>query len=280
MERLLIGNTWVDNVTMSEAIAEVDRIILRRRPATVVTPNVDHVVRMTNDPAFAQIVATADLVLPDGLPLVWASHLLGFVLGQPSLKQRVAGSDLFVRLCEHAAAVGHRVFFFGGAPGAADGARAVLIERFPNLRVVGTHCPPMGFEQDPDLNQQCIERIRQARPDILFVGLGSPKQELWITRHRHEYNVPVSIGVGISFAFACGHVRRAPVWVQRAGFEWLHRMAQEPRRLWRRYLLRCPRFLPMIGAQIFGARSTRHKQYRGIRARTPLSAAARNQDRS
>ncbi|HUW83273.1 MAG TPA: WecB/TagA/CpsF family glycosyltransferase [Phycisphaerae bacterium] len=280
MKRLLIGNAWVDNVTMPEAIAEVDRIILRGRPATVVTPNVDHVVRMTQDTAFAQIVATADLVLPDGLPLVWASHLLSFVLGQPSLKQRVAGSDLFVRLCQHAATVGHRVFFFGGAPGAAEGARAVLTERFPDLRVVGTHCPPMGFEQDSKLNQQCIRQIRQARPHILFVGLGSPKQELWIAQHKHRYEVPVSIGVGISFAFACGQVRRAPVWVQRAGFEWLHRMTQEPRRLWRRYLLRCPRFVPLIAAQILGARATRRNEYPGIRPRTSMSSTARNRDRS
>jgi len=280
MDRLLIGNTWVDNVTMPEAVAAVDRLILRGAPAMVVTPNVDHLVRMTWDPAFAQVVAAADLVLPDGLPLVWASRLLNLVLGQPGLKQRVAGSDLFVRLCQHAATAGHRVFFFGGAPGAAEGARAVLTQRFPDLRVVGTHCPPMGFEQDPKSNEQAIRRIRQARPDILFVGLGSPKQELWIARQKHRCEVPVLIGVGISFGFVCGQVKRAPLWVQRAGLEWLHRMVQEPGRLWRRYLLRGPWFVPLIAAQMLGAGAARRNERRSAHPAASTTTNARNRDRS
>ncbi len=236
-----------DNVTMDGAVAHVAHLVARGQPAYVVTPNVDHVVRASRDPAYANLVAGAALVLADGQPIVWASRLLG----RP-LKERVPGSDLLPRLCAFAAERGLRVFLLGGAPGrdggpcAAEAARDVLVRRHPGLQVVGIHCPPYGFEADAALRERAVEIVRDARPQIVFVGLGSPKQEQWIAANQERYGPAVSFGVGISFSFVAGHVRRAPRWMQRIGLEWLHRLMQEPGRLWRRYLVQGWTFLPLV----------------------------------
>jgi N-acetylglucosaminyldiphosphoundecaprenol N-acetyl-beta-D-mannosaminyltransferase len=235
-----IGGVDFDNVTMDEALERIGELIELRRPALVVTPNVDHVVRVQHDPQYAAIVRRADLVLPDGQPLVWLSRLLG----EP-LKERVAGSDLFPRLCGYAAERGWRVFLLGGAPGAAERARDVLVRRHPALQVVGTHCPPIGFDTDPAECERTLASVVAVRPQLVFVGLGSPKQERWIVRNMLRYQPAVSIGVGISFSFVAGDVKRAPRWMQRRGLEWLHRVYQEPRRLAGRYFLRGWRFLPL-----------------------------------
>lgn len=250
--RVCLGNIQFDNVNMAEAIERIHELIDSKTPAIVVTPNVDHVVRAQKDRAYADLVRSADLVLADGQPIIWVSRLLG-----TRLKERVAGSDLFPRLCGFAAQRGYRVFFFGGDPGAAEAARDVLQQRFPTLRVVGTYCPPYGFENDIVENRKAIETIGAARPDILFVGLGSPKQERWIRAHMHEYGPTVNIGVGISFSFVAGHVRRAPRWMQRAGLEWFHRLCMEPRRLWKRYLLAGWSFLPVAARTMYAARCGR-----------------------
>jgi N-acetylglucosaminyldiphosphoundecaprenol N-acetyl-beta-D-mannosaminyltransferase len=242
--RVLIGRTWIDNVDFAEAVARVDALVAARVHAMVITPNVDHVVRAEQDADYAELVRQADLVLADGQPLVWAARLLG-----TPLKARVTGSDLFPLVCALAARTGRRVFFLGGDPGVAEEARALLEAAMPGLRVVGTHCPPVGFEQDPVETRLAVERVRAAAPQIVFVGLGSPKQERWIARHRYEYGPAVSIGVGISFSFVAGRVARAPRWMQRVGLEWLHRLSREPRRLWRRYLVRDPAFLGIVARQ-------------------------------
>ncbi|MEW6197167.1 MAG: WecB/TagA/CpsF family glycosyltransferase [Planctomycetota bacterium] len=235
-----LGGLWFDNVTMDEALERVGELVQARRPALVVTPNVDHVVRARRDPAYAATVAQAALVLADGQPLVWLSWMLG-----TPLKERVAGSDLLPRLCAFAAERGWRVFLLGGAPGAAAAARRVLVRRHPTLQVEGTYCPPMGFETDPLEQAKARAVVAAVRPQIVFVGLGSPKQERWIVENMHAYGPAVSIGVGISFSFVAGHVRRAPRWMQRCGLEWLHRVWQEPRRLAARYFLRGWSFVPM-----------------------------------
>ena len=242
--RVALGPVHFDNVDLAEAIARIDALVRAHLHAMVVTPNVDHVVRADREPDYAALVRRADLVIPDGQPLIWAARLLG-----TPLKERVAGSDLFPALCAHAAAAGYRVFFLGGDPGVADAAARVLAERLPGLRIVGTYCPPMGFEQDAAERRRTLEAVRAARPQLVFVGLGSPKQERWIATQQHEYGPAVSIGVGISFSFIAGHVKRAPRWMQRMGLEWLHRLTQEPRRLWRRYLVTDVGFLGIVMRQ-------------------------------
>jgi N-acetylglucosaminyldiphosphoundecaprenol N-acetyl-beta-D-mannosaminyltransferase len=200
--------------------------------AYVVTANVDHVVRLNRRPELRPLYADADLVVADGMPLVWASRILGH-----RLPGRVAGSDLFPCLCQRAATEGLTVYLLGGDPGTADAAAAVLKQRNPALQIVGIDCPPYGFESDAAECERIVSRVESASPAILFVALGSPKQEQWIYANRSRCGARLSIGVGISFSFVSGQVKRAPKWMQRVGLEWFHRMAQEPGRLCRRYLV-------------------------------------------
>lgn len=198
----------------------------------VVTPNLDIMRQCTRDASLAQMIASADLVIADGMPLVWASRLQ-----RTPLPGRVAGSTLMVTLCENAARHGLRVFLLGGAPGIADTAASVLQQRHAGLRIAGTCCPPLGFEHDDREINNITHALTRATPDIVFVALGFPKQEQLIMRLRHLLPHAWWLGVGIGFSFVAGDVARAPVWIQRIGLEWLHRLAQEPRRLAKRYLL-------------------------------------------
>lgn len=164
---------------------------------------------------------------------------------------RVYGPDLMLALCERSLEKGYRHFFYGGAPGVPERLAERLGARFPGLRVVGTFSPPfrpLTLEED----EKVVRMINGASPDILWVGLGAPKQERWMAEHRDRLRVPVMIGVGAAFDFYAGVKRQAPRWMQRAGLEWLFRLCQEPRRLWRRYLLNIPRFLCLVAAQELG----------------------------
>ena len=249
--RVRVFGAWFDNVTMAEAISDIDELTRQKEPAVVVTPNLDHVVRMRRDTEYARFVSRANLVLADGQPIVWESYLLG-----TPLKEKVSGADLFPRLCEHSARAGHRVFFLGGEAGAAEGARVVLERRYPGLNVVGTHCPRHGFEWRAEDDRAAVEAVRRGKPDILFVGLGSPRQERWIARNLEECGAKVGIGVGIAFSFVCGRVRRAPRGLQRLGLEWAYRLCREPRRLWRRYLRDAVAMVPMALGDLAHARGS------------------------
>jgi N-acetylglucosaminyldiphosphoundecaprenol N-acetyl-beta-D-mannosaminyltransferase len=198
----------------------------------VVTPNLDHLYRCINDVSFGALVAEADLVVADGMPLVWASRIQG-----TPLPCRVAGSDLIWSLSSAAAKRGRSIYMLGGLPGTADAAAKTLLERSPDLKIAGTHCPPIGFERDDHEIALIIEKLTASKPDIIFVALGSPKQEQLIDRIRRTLPGSWWLGVGISFSFVAGDVRRAPKWMQRTGLEWIHRLIQEPRRLFKRYVM-------------------------------------------
>lgn len=236
----------LDVVTIDETLDHLVRLARGDRAAYVVTANVDHVLRYRRCPDLRPLYSQADLVVADGTPLVWASKLLG-----KRLPERVAGSDLFPALCQRAAEADLSVYFLGGAPGSAIAAADVLQKRHPRLRVVGTYCPDYGFERDSGECTRIVDHIRQAGPDILFVGLGSPKQEQWIDAYREACGVKLSMGIGISFSFVCGHVTRAPRWIQRLGLEWAHRLVQEPRRLWKRYLVVDAAFVFLVVRELF-----------------------------
>jgi N-acetylglucosaminyldiphosphoundecaprenol N-acetyl-beta-D-mannosaminyltransferase len=242
--RVEIAGVHVDNVSMAEAIVRIEELIRHRQPCYVVTPNADHAVRIHQDAAFRHAYRQAALVLADGMSLVWAARLL-----RTPLKEKVSGSDLFPIFAEVAARRGHRLFFLGGKPAAAQRSAEVLTQRWPGLQVVGVYCPPMGFERDPAENHKAIEMIRSTRPDVLFVGLGSPKQELWIHQHHRQYDVPVSVGIGGTFEFVSGMVPRAPRVMQKVGLEWFWRLAAEPRRMYRRYLIEDPGFFWLVWRQ-------------------------------
>lgn len=198
----------------------------------VVTPNLDILRRLVRDAHFRELCADADLRLADGMPLIWASRLQG-----TPLPERVAGSDLIWRLAERAAEAGRSVFLLGGNEGAAANAANVLRDRSPSLRIAGVCCPPMGFENDPSYMHTLDRMIADASPDIVFVGLGSPKQELLIRRLREVQPRAWYLGVGVTFSFTAGEISRAPVWMRHLGLEWCHRLAKEPGRLWKRYLV-------------------------------------------
>ena len=219
-------------VTEKQAIDHILDEIALGRGGAVVTPNLDIVRRCTKDLPFAALVSESEVVVADGMPLVWASRLQG-----TPLPQRVAGSDLIKSLSAEAARRGRSIFLLGGSPGTAEGAAAVLKANSPGLSVVGTYCPPLGFEEKPHEISRLVSTIQNARPDIVWVALGSPKQELLIDRIREILPGTWWLGVGVSFSFLTGHVRRAPRWLQKIGLEWTHRLYQEPRRLFKRYVM-------------------------------------------
>jgi N-acetylglucosaminyldiphosphoundecaprenol N-acetyl-beta-D-mannosaminyltransferase len=179
-----------------------------------------------------ELVSRANLVVADGMPLIWASGLQG-----TPLPERVAGSTLLLTLTAAATAAGSSIFLLGGNPGSAEAAVAKLTELSPDLQIAGTLCPPFGFEEDPEWLARIAWTLEEANPDIVYVGLGFPKQERLIVELQAEMPNTWFVSCGISFSFVSGEVRRAPVMVQRLGLEWLHRLAQEPSRLYRRYLV-------------------------------------------
>lgn len=221
----------IHKVTFAEALEHAVRLAERRGRDLLMTPNADHLLRWHHDPSFRALYEHATFVIADGTSVVWASR----VLGDP-LPERVAGSDLMPALCERAARAGLGYYFVGGSPGDAERAAAVLAERAGRDGCVGIDCPPFGFERDPAYRDALAERIARARPHIVCVGLGSPKQErLMVELAPRIGDFGVMLGIGVTFSFVAGTVKRAPRLVQRMSCEWLWRLACEPRRLWRRY---------------------------------------------
>jgi N-acetylglucosaminyldiphosphoundecaprenol N-acetyl-beta-D-mannosaminyltransferase len=218
--------------------------------------------KLRQDPEFRGIYDGAILRVPDGMPLVWAARLQG-----KPLLGRVNGTDLFERLAAHSAKQGWSIFLLGGAGDSAAQAAAELVRRDPELRIAGFSAPQMGFENDPEECRRIEELIRASKADILFVGVGAPKQERWIVRHGAACGVSFAIGVGVSFSFVAGTIPRAPLWMQVNGLEWLWRLAQEPGRLWKRYLIDDLPFLWLVTVESLRTRSSCLTAF-GIRSRT------------
>jgi N-acetylglucosaminyldiphosphoundecaprenol N-acetyl-beta-D-mannosaminyltransferase len=218
-----------DNVTAAETIEAIERMVASRQPHYLVTANVDFLVQAQEDVELRRILFDAHLVLCDGTPLVWASRLLG-----NPLLERVAGADLVPLILRVAAEKGYRVFFLGATPESAGQAVENLKKLHPALVIADHYSPPFNKLLEMD-HEEIARRIRAAKPDLLFVSLGCPKQEKWIAMHHRSLGVPVSVGVGATIDFLAGTVKRAPVWMQRVGAEWIFRLAQEPRRLFKRY---------------------------------------------
>ncbi len=220
----------LDNVTKQEAIDLIEKMVASRQPHYLVTANVDFLVQARFDVELHRILADAHLVLCDGTPLVWASRLLG-----NRLPERVAGADLVPLLVRVAAEKGYRLFLLGATPESAAKAVNKLRLRYPSLIVAGYYSPPFKKLLEMD-HEEIRRRIIEAGADILLVSFGCPKQEKWMWMHYRCLPVPVCVGVGATIDFLAGQVRRAPRWMQKTGTEWLFRLAQEPRRLLRRYL--------------------------------------------
>ncbi len=219
-----------DNVTKAEAVSLVEKMIASGQPHYLVTPNVDFLTQARRDVELRRILFEAHLVLCDGTPLVWASRLLG-----NPLPERVAGADVVPLLIKVAAQKGYRLFLLGASPDAAKRAVTRLNAQYPDLIIAGHYSPPFNHLLEMD-HEEIKRRVREAKPDLLFVSLGCPKQEKWVAMHYRNLGVPVTAGVGATIDFLAGQVKRAPAWMQRSGTEWIFRLAQEPRRLFRRYL--------------------------------------------
>ncbi len=218
----------------------------------VVTPNVDHTVMFQTRSDLRQAYDNAALVLADGAPVVWASRLL-----RRALPERVAGSDLVPALFEGSMDKNEpfRVFLLGAAPGVGQRAAANIHERWPNVDVVGIYSPPLGFESDPAENNRILKMIAEAEPQLLLIGLGAPKQELWVERHADQMQARVALCVGATIDFLAGEKARSPLWMRRMGLEWFHRLATEPSRLAKRYLRDAWIFPQLVWREWRGARA-------------------------
>jgi len=231
--RVQIGHAWVHAGRFSQMVeAIVAHTKSAKSPQYIVTPNAQHIVLLARDKYLQKIYSEARFVLPDGISLIWAARLLG----QP-IPHRVTGVDMFEALCARAAQEGLRVFLLGGRPGSAEKAASNLQLRYSGLQIAGTSCPALGFEDDVSQRRAVESEILRANPHLLFVALGAPKQEYWMHEHARRLGVPITMGVGGAFEMIGGIVRRAPVFVQKLDCEWLYRLAKEPRRMWKRYLI-------------------------------------------
>jgi N-acetylglucosaminyldiphosphoundecaprenol N-acetyl-beta-D-mannosaminyltransferase len=253
--RVQLIDLEIDAVTEAEAIAFVMDGLSSGQGGSVVTPNLDQLRQRVQRPELAPVFERASLVVADGMPLVWASRLQG-----TPLPERVAGSELVWSLTAEAALRGRSVFLLGGAPGACDAAAEKLAGMYPGLAIVGTHCPPMGFDDDAEAIERIAAMLRDTRPDIVYVALGFPKQERLIAFLRASLPEAWFLGVGYSLTFIADSGARAPDWMMGLGLEWAYRLRKEPRRLARRYLMEGLPFAARLLA------SAARQRLRGVRA--------------
>lgn len=249
--RVRIGRIWIDAVTFDQALEAIAGLVQRGQGGSVFTPNVDHVVLAEENDAFGAAYAETSISVADGQPVVWASKLLG-----TPVPEKISGSDLIEPVLKMAGRSGWRVYLLGGAPGVAAEAGERARRDF-GVDVVGTSSPYVRLDGSPgDLDQGAPE-ISPVRPDLVLVALGSPKQEIWIQHNLGRLRPAVVMGVGASFDFLVGRIKRAPRWISRSGFEWLFRLAKEPRRLAHRYLVKDPKFFSIVLRTARSPRSAR-----------------------
>lgn len=255
----------MDAVQIDDVVEQVKKWIHERGGChSIAATGMHGVVEAQRDPHFKEILNATDLVVPDGTPLVWMGRRQGH-----DLPRRVYGPDLVLAFCEETQARGYRHFFYGGEPGVADRLADSLKRRFPAMQVAGTYSPPFRPLTEEEDNE-IVAMISRAAPDVVWVGLGAPKQERWMHEHRSKLNVPVVVGVGAAFDMISGRRRQAPRWMREHGLEWLFRLFQEPRRLWRRYLIYGTEFvacivLESLGLKKFGANSDQEKPQAEVR---------------
>jgi N-acetylglucosaminyldiphosphoundecaprenol N-acetyl-beta-D-mannosaminyltransferase len=226
--RVEIMGCYIDNLSMQETLAKVESFIKSGKPHQHVVVNADKLVKASKDPELRRIINECALINVDGMPVVWASRLLG-----KSLKERVAGVDLFEALVDRAAEKGWRVFFLGARDEVVRGVKDHYESKLPGLQIAGYRT---GY-WTPQEEAGVVKLIAESRPDLLFVAISSPKKELFLGRYQAEMKIPFAMGVGGTFDVVIGKVKRAPVWMQQWGLEWFYRFLQEPRRMFRRYFI-------------------------------------------
>jgi N-acetylglucosaminyldiphosphoundecaprenol N-acetyl-beta-D-mannosaminyltransferase len=241
----------VDAVQIPGVIRQMQEWIARRNGCQYIAVTGMHgITEAHHDAKFKNVLNAADLVVPDGMPLVWLGRLRGY-----ALRRRVYGPELMLRFCMETAAGGCRCrhFFYGGDTGVAEDLEDVFKARCPGVTIAGSYSPPFR-ELSPREDAEIVAIINAAQPDILWVGLSTPKQEKWMHEHRDRLRVPVMVGVGAAFDFISQRKKQAPHWMQEHGLEWMFRLGQEPRRLWRRYILGGAEFVFLVALELLGIR--------------------------
>ena len=246
IEQIKILGVPVSMVNLNDSVSLLTDRAYMNIPSMIFVREVASLMAAHADPILQKLHDLAYLIVPDGMPLVWTGRLRGF----GASVGRVAGADLLDAICLHTKDSGLAHFFYGGKPGVAEEMARRLKEKYPGLNVVGVLCPPIReIKADFTLDSSCvseIERIRSLNPDFIWVGISSPKQEYWMAQASRLIGRGVFVGIGAAFDFHSGAKKRAPLWMQRIGLEWVHRLYNEPRRLWRRYLVQAPMFAILI----------------------------------
>ena len=232
LNRMRFMNSYIDNVTKEEAIAHIEECINTRKIGHIITPNVDQVIRIESDKYFKEIYENAELLLADGTPLVWISRWY-----KKPIKEKICGSDLVPDLCKLAAQKGYLIFLLGSAEGVAAKAAENLKKNNPGLRVAGVYSPPYGFEKDKNEIDKINKMLFNSKADMLFVGMGVPKQDIFIYENMNKYQIPMSFSIGATIDFEAGIQKRAPKWVNHIGMEWLYRLSHDPKRMFKRYII-------------------------------------------
>jgi N-acetylglucosaminyldiphosphoundecaprenol N-acetyl-beta-D-mannosaminyltransferase len=247
-DRVNVLGVGVSAIDMDQALAKITQALEKKEKGYICVTGVHGVSEAQSDPEFRGILNRSFLCTPDGMPLVWIGHLQG-----RKHMTRVYGPDLMLAVMALSERTGWRHFFYGGAPGTAEALRERLLEKFPKLQVVGTYAPPfrpLNAEEQAALQ----DSVRQAHPDVIWVGLSTPKQEHFMAEQLARLDATLMFGVGAAFDFHAGKVRQAPRWMQRSGLEWFFRLCCEPKRLWKRYFKNNPLFVARVFCQVTGLR--------------------------
>lgn len=245
-DRVNILGVGISAINMELALDLIDAWISEAESKYVCVTPVHSVMECQRDSELRHIQNTSGLTTPDGMPLVWLSRLRGH-----NCVDRVYGPDLMLALCNHSIIKGYRHYFYGGEEGVPDRLAANLKTRFPEIDIVGSYSPPFR-KLTPEEDEKIVQMINNCDPDIVWVGLGAPKQEYWMATHLDRLTASALIGVGAAFDFHAGLKSQAPYWMQRSGLEWLFRLLSEPKRLWKRYLYDNPHFLLLLLLQMLG----------------------------
>jgi len=232
VNKLKLLNTSVNNIKMYEVLNTIDMYIASYQKAYIVHVNIDVIMKIESDKILSQIVNSADLVLVDGKPLIWISKI-----HKRPVVEKISGSDLIPQLCELSARKGYSIFILGGTDEIARKARKNLERDLPNIKIVGTYSPSIGFEKDKLEIEKINQYISDAHPDVLIVCFGCPKQEKFVYENYNIYDARVSVCAGATVDFLAGSKKRAPKWMSDCGLEWFYRFVQEPRRLFKRYFI-------------------------------------------
>jgi len=244
LPRVNILGVGINAISLAKTVRQIASWVDNGSRHYVNICTVHTVMECHRNPQLREIVNRSGMSTPDGMPLVWLCRYLGH-----KEVTRVYGPDLMLAFCKHSVARGYRHFFYGGAPGIAKELAKKLEQRYPGLRVAGTHSPP--FRPVGEMEESSvIEGIKSTNPDVVGVGLGTPKQDFWVAQHRHLLNAPILVGVGAAFDFLTGSIPQAPGWMRHCGLEWLFRLMKEPRRLAYRYLIYNPLFLMLVFMQL------------------------------